>query len=295
VPLAPRFSGKRQSWRLCAAALALVALNSGCKRSAADPHPELSAPSINFQSAGFDLDGIGWMEEQADQFGVDLDVSGLRAIDKDVAFLFGGISVAAGTIRSCLLRTSDGGKSWHELMAPVSGSELTHVAFSDPLHGWALALWAVEGPGTIVLFATKDGGKTWRQLTEIQRSEGHAVPDGFPLSMTFTSERKGEIELSYDSESSSMEDIRFDIEALATDDGGATWSVVRRETRKGSLAETDLAQRDRGFDSTEWELGTRAYGEPITIRRFDREQSRWQATTLPTHFKYKQGRVLTSP
>ena len=235
------------------------------------------------------------MAEQADQFGVELDVGGLRAIDKDVAFLFGDIRVAAGTLRSCLLRTSDGGKSWHEVMPPVLGSALTHVAFSDPEHGWALAQWAVEGPGTIVLFSSSDGGKTWRQLTEIQTSPGHAVPDGIPLSMTFTSARNGEIELSYDSESSSPDDIRFDIEALASDDGGVTWKVVRRETRTWSSVETPAVHHERGFDNTDWELDTRSPGEPIAIRRDDRAQGRWRVMTLPTHFRYERGRVLTSP
>jgi hypothetical protein len=275
----------------CAAAMAVVALMpAACKR----PAPESSAPAIEFLTDSFALDDIGWMSEQADEFGVDLNVSGLRAIDKDVAFLFGGVGVAAGTIRSFLLRTGDGGKSWHEVMSPVLGSELTHVAFSDRQHGWALALWAVEGPGTMLLFGSADGGKTWRQLTEIHRSQGHAVPDGIPLSMTFTSVLNGEIELAYDVESASIDDTRMEIETLASVDGGVTWSVVRRETRKWPPVETPAAQRDRGFDSTDWELDTRAVN-PITVRRFDREQNNWRVTTLPTHFPYGRGRVLTSP
>ncbi len=275
-----------------AAAIALMAvIPAACKR----PAPESSAPAIKFLTDSFDLDDIGWMSEQADEFGVDLDVGGLRAIDKDIAFLFGGIDVAAGTIRSFLLRTGDGGKSWHEVMLPVRGSKLTHVAFSDRQHGWALSLWAVEGPGTMLLFGSSDGGKTWRQLTEIQRSPGHAVPDGFPQSMTFTSTLNGEIELAYDVESPSIDDTRVQIETLATDDGGVTWSVVRRETRNGLPVETPAAQHDRGFDSTDWELDTNSAGNPISVRRFDREQNNWRVTTLPTHFQYGQWRVLTSP
>lgn len=268
--------------------MALMALiPAACKR----PAPESSAPAIEFLTDSFDLDDIGWMSEQADEFGIDLDVSGLRAIDKDVAFLFGGIDVAAGTIRSFLLRTCDGGRSWHEVMSPVRGSELTHVAFSDRQHGWALSLWAVEGPGTMLLFGSTDGGKTWRRLTEIQRSLGHAVPDGTPVSMTFTSMLKGEIELAYNGNDDDGEEI----ETLATDDGGVTWSVVRRETRKWLPMETPAAQRDRGFDSTDWELDTSVAGNQIAVRRFDREQDNLRVTTLPTHFQYGQGRVLTSP
>ena len=284
-------SSKRQSLTFCAAAIALLAMiPAACKR----PAPEPSAAAIEFLTDSFDLDGIGWMSEQADKNGVDLNVSGLCAIDKDVAFLFGGVGVAAGTTRSFLLRTADGGDSWHEVMSPVLGSEVTHVAFSDHQHGWALALWTVEGPGTMLLFGSTDGGKTWRQLTEIERSQGHAVPDGYPLSMTFTSALNGEIELAYELESTSIDDIRVEIETLASDYGGVTWSMVRRETRKQPPVEAPAAHHDHGFDGSAWELDTRAAGAPITVRRFDREQNHWRVTTLPTHLQYERGRVLSS-
>ena len=287
---------KRQSLTFCAAALALLApILAVCK----PPDPESLAPAIKFLTNSFRPDEIPVPIEEAEEFGVDLEVNGLRAIDKDVAFLFGGIRVPVGTMRSFLLRTGDGGKSWHEWMPPVPGSELIDIAFSDPQHVWALAQWAVEGPGDPQLFSSTDGGKTWRELTYIGRSQGHAPPGDadIPLRMTFTSALKGEIELALvnDNESTSLDDSQEEVETLATVDGGATWRMIRRETRKSSPVETGAAQHVRGFDNTEWELGTPAFREPITIRRFDQEQSRWRVTTLPTHFQFQRGRVLTSP
>lgn len=287
-----RLSSKKQSLTFCAAAIALLALTSAaCKR----PPPESSAPAIEFLTDSFDLGDIGWMSEQADENGVDLDVRGLCAIDRNVAFLFGGVGVAAGTIRSLLLRTVDGGNSWHEVMSPVLGSELIHIAFSDPQHGWALALWSVEGPGAMLLSGSTDGGKTWRQLTGFQGSQGHPIPDGFPLSMSFTSALKGEIELAHESESASMDDTREEVETLASDDGGVTWSMVRRETRERLPLEIPAVHYDCGFDNTDWELHAPAVGNSITVRRFDREQDHWRVMTLPRHFQYKRGRVLSSP
>jgi len=295
-------SSKRRFSTFCAAALVLVALIlAACKRPDPVPGPKSSALAMEFLTDSFRPDEIPVPIEQADEFGVDLEVNGLCAIDKDVAFLFGGVRVAAGTMRSFLLQTSDGGKSWHESMPPVLGSQLVDVAFSDSQHGWALAQWAVEGPGAPQLFGSTDAGKTWRELTYIRRSQGHPSPGDadYHLRMTFTSALNGEIELA---EPAVSDDQDLDIETLATDDGGVTWRMVRRETRKPSPVETEAAQveaetaqHDRGFDSTEWELRTRGYGEPITIRRFDREQSRWHVTALPTHFPYQRGRVLTSP
>ena len=286
-----RLSSNRHSLIFCAAAVALlVMIPAACKR----PAPEPSAPAIEFLTGSFDLDGIGWMSEQADEIGVDLEVSGLSAIDKDVAFLFGGLRVPAGTIRSFLLRTADGGRTWHEVMPAVRGSEVTHVAFADNLHGWALVLWTVEGPGTMLLFGSMDGGRTWRQLTEIQRSEGHAVPDGWPLSMTFVDASKGEIAIAYDGESSSGDEGSPVVETLVSDDGGLSWNMVRRETRAAPPEEAPSA-KERGDETNDWVLEIPSGDEQsITVRRFDRERNRWLSMTLPRHFRYERGRVVSS-
>lgn len=276
----------------CSAAIALLAMIlAACKPPAREP----TAPTIEFLTDTFDPDDLAVPIEEADEYGVDLNVSGLCAIDKDVAFLFGGVGVAPGTLRSFMLQTTDGGKSWHEVMSPVIGSEVTNVAFSDHQHGWALAIWTVEGPGAIVLFGSTDGGKTWRQLAEIERSPGHAVPDGYPVSMTFKSAQKGEIELSYADESTTNDDTREEIETLASGDGGRTWNMVRRESRVQPPMDAPEARNDRCIDSADWELTTRGLGESITVRRFDREQKLWRVTTLPSHFKYEGRRVVSSP
>jgi hypothetical protein len=285
----PRSCGKTKSSTFCAAALGVAVLVlAACERSDAGS----TAPAMEFVADSFDLGDIGWMSEQAEEMGVDLSVNGLRAIDRDVAFFFGGVRVPAGTIRSFLLRTSDGGTSWHEVMTPVLGSELMHVAFSDPQHGWALAQWAVEAAGTMVLFGSTDGGKTWRQLAEIPGAQVRAPPDGYPLGMTFTSALMGEIELSYSSEPAALDDTREEIVTLATQDGGVTWRMAGRETRKSSAAETPPVHHGRGFDSTDWTLDPHAAGDPIIVRRYDREQDAWQVSTLPSHFRYERGRVL---
>ena len=288
-------SGKRQSLTFCAAAIALLAMvPAACKPPASEPSAsEPSSPVMEFLTDTFDTDDLAVPIEEADEYGVDLNVNGLCAIDKNVAYLFGGVGVAPGALRSFMLQTTDGGKTWHEVMSPVVGSEVTNVAFSDHQHGWALVMWTVEGPGALVLFGSKDEGKTWRQLTEIERSPGHAVPDGYPVSMTFKSAPKGAIELSYAAESTTNDVTREEIETLASDDGGRTWSMVRRETRVEPPMDAPATRNDRCFDSADWELITRGLGESITVRRFDREQKHWRVTTLPSHFQYGRGRVLS--
>lgn len=279
-------SGKRQSLTYCAAAMALLAMIPAASKP---PAREPSASAIEFQVNSFDLDGIGWLSEQAGEDGVDMNVNGLCAIDKDVAYLFGGVGVAAGTLRSFMLQTADGGKTWHEVMPPVLGSELTNVAFSDRQHGWAWAMWAVEGAFNAGLFSSRDGGKTWRRLYE-------NLPEGYLLSMAFTSALNGEIVLMLQGESTSADDTRMEIETRATHDGGVTWSRARRETGVQSPLDAPEARDDHCPDRTNWELVTPAAGESIiTVRRFDRGQKHWRVTTLPRHFQYRRGRVVSSP
>jgi hypothetical protein len=275
-------SGKKQSLTFRAAVIVLAMIPAACRAPASEP----SAPTMEFLTDTFDPDDLAVPIEEADEYGVDLNVSGLCAIDKNVAYLFGGVGVAPGALRSFMLQTTDGGKTWHEVMSPVIGSEVTNVAFSDRQHGWALVMWTVEGPGSLVLFGSADEGKTWRQLSEIGRSPGHAVPDGYPVSMTFKSAQKGELELSYD--------VPEEIETLASGDGGRTWSMLRRETRAEPPMDAPATRSDRCFDSADWELTTRGLGESMTVRRFDREQKLWRVTTLPTHFKYERRRVVSS-
>jgi hypothetical protein len=273
-------SGKKQSLTFCAAAIALLAMIPAAGKP---PDRESSTPTTEFLTDSFDPEGAGFLSKEAREYGVDLNANGLCGIDKDVAYLYGSLFIGPGTIRSLLLKTADGGKSWHEVMSPIFGSEVTNVAFSDPRHGWALAMWTIEGPGTPVLFGSRDEGKTWRQLAEIGLSPGSTPTDGFPVSMTFQSAQKGEIEIAYEDESTTSDETRQQIETLASDDGGRNWSRVRREMR--------VPHDDRCIDNADWELITRGLREPITVRRFDREQKLWRVTTLPTHFQYERGRI----
>ena len=54
---------------------------------------------MEFLTDILDPDDLGVPIEEADEYGVDLNVSGLCANDKDVANLFGGVRVAPGAVR----------------------------------------------------------------------------------------------------------------------------------------------------------------------------------------------------
>jgi len=190
--------------------------------------PTLPIPidaALTFWEHPFDLRGMQWMEEQAEDFGVWLELSGVYALDKDTAFVYGGIGVPAGIIRSVLLRSADGGQSWQEVMEPVAGSSTIFMDFVDENEGWALALWTVEGAGPMTLYHTTDSGLTWATLGEVPKSVWY----GYPLAMNFSDHLYGQIDVIYDA----GEPVTNRIAYLTTQDGGVSW----RETDHLPLGE----------------------------------------------------------
>jgi photosystem II stability/assembly factor-like uncharacterized protein len=88
----------------------------------------------------------------------------MYAINSDIAFVFGGLEVSAGTIHSLLLRTVDGGKHWKEVMPRIDHNDITHVVFIDNGEGWAIATWVLEDLANPKLWYTTDYGETWQEI-----------------------------------------------------------------------------------------------------------------------------------
>ena len=66
------------------------------------------AASIQFTGGATDLGGTAWMEDQALEFGIQLGLGGVYALNHTTAFLYGGVGVPAGTLHSILLRSTRG-------------------------------------------------------------------------------------------------------------------------------------------------------------------------------------------
>ena len=99
--------------------------------------------------------------------GLTFHIRGIYAINKDMAFIFGGLKTPGGTIGSLLLRSTDGGVHWKESLNPIDYHDVTHVVFIDDGKGWAISTWQMEGELGTRLWHTTDYGETW------QESEGH--------------------------------------------------------------------------------------------------------------------------
>lgn len=84
----------------------------------------------------------------------------------------GGPWESATEADASILRTVDGGATWHAtplpLPGPVSAQYGVQLTFVDAQHGWALAHVGValhpEERDDVALFSTSDGGATWQRL-----------------------------------------------------------------------------------------------------------------------------------
>jgi hypothetical protein len=237
-------------------------------------------------------EALRWASQwEADQHGLALRAHGygIYPLNKDTVLLFGELRTPAASIRSLLLRSDDGGKSWREVMSPVYGSEVIEVFFHDAHVGWALVAWTTEGPGDLALYRSKDGGKSWRKISDIPKRHF----SGWPISMRFSDGKNGMIKLLYDGSG----DPRTDgLVTLNTKNGGRSW----HETSHLALDEYERGNEERkeaegrmvvGQDSSQWQL-LGADGEVRILRRLHSDETWRLLCVMPSHFGYSKGKVL---
>ncbi|WP_399497472.1 WD40/YVTN/BNR-like repeat-containing protein [Streptomyces sp. P17] len=135
---------------------------------------------------------------------------GLAAVDRDTAWLAG----SSGTV----LRTTDGGASWHNVSPPGAGElQFRDVEAFDARRALVLAIG--EGEASRV-YRTEDGGATW---TEAFRNTD---PRAFYNCMAFFDRRHGLA-------MSDPVDGKFRI--LSTADGGRSWTVLPSDGMPAAL------------------------------------------------------------
>jgi len=116
------------------------------------------------------------------------------------------------TCAPSLLRSDDGGRTWHAL----AGAAYIAPSFRDADHGWAIDQSTLATTGRATIVATDDGGLRWRPLAapcppgpEVPAHIG-SFPDG-----------KGWVVCAGDGAAGSQGKA-----ILATADGGATWQAL---------------------------------------------------------------------
>jgi hypothetical protein len=248
------------------------------------PMLQSPAPQLYFRKVE-DKEAAEWaLEHEAEDKGLQLFFRGYKIypLDKETVFFFGGLRTPAVSIRSFLLRSADGGKTWRDVMSPIHGSDVRDVFFLDSRLGWALTLWTTEGFGDVKLYSSKDGGVRWRKISDVPKRD-HT---GEPVVMEFVDEKNGEIQMLYEHE----------IAVLRTKDGGRTWAEThtispdeyQERRREATVSNQEIVQ---GKDGSQWRLQERE--EQVWVLRRGHVNEAWKELyAIPMNYGYSKGQVL---
>jgi hypothetical protein len=175
---------------------------------------------------------------------VTLHVSGLAAPARTEAglYLFGKLSVPSHPLRALLLRSTDGGAHWTEVLPTVEHSEVLFVEF-EGCQGRVLVGWSTEGPGELTLFASSDCGATWKRRRKLPK----AVWSEWPEQMEWTDGQRGTVWLS------DVNEENAPIRAITTRDGGRTWSTAKQTPR---MPPPEPEAEARGPEGVHWKVSS---------------------------------------
>jgi photosystem II stability/assembly factor-like uncharacterized protein len=165
--------------------------------------------------------GQNWVESpainKADFKGTEQELYSIRFSDKKRGWIVGSVSRGDSVVDSLVLRTTDGGSSWHRVRVPTT-EELFHLDFINETKGW------IVGSKGIVLY-TEDAGATWQRqrsdvMTDLFYVDFRGAKDGWAVGA------KGVI--------------------LHTDDGGRNWFKMGANVY-GTLLRVAFMSDDSGF------------------------------------------------
>lgn len=150
---------------------------------------------------------------------VELNITGLAVPAKAEAglYLLGKLSVPSHPLRALLLRSTDGGAHWTEVLPEVENSEVLFVHFTG-CQGRALVGWTTEGPGELTLFASSDCGASWKQRSKLPK----AVWSEWIEQMVWKDAQQGTVWLVDTNQENAPP------RAIVTRDGGRTWSTAKQ-------------------------------------------------------------------
>ncbi len=206
-----------------------------------------------------------------------LNLAGIAAPARPRAglFLYGNLSVSSHSLRALLLRSTDGGQRWTEVLPEVEHSAVLLLHFID-CQGRALVGWTTEGPGELALFGSSDCGATWKRRATLPKD----VWSEWPEAMAWTDAQRGTVWVRDANEENAP------ARALSTQDGGRTWRTTTPTPPVPAPTDERSAQTPSG---TRWTLSQDE--RTARVERQDAPTPPELRASLPLSWR-RQGRKL---
>jgi hypothetical protein len=177
---------------------------------------------------------------------------GILGLDAQTAIVWGYIVGEGCPAESLLLRTTDSGAHW-ETSFPGDPSYVVGPVTAVGSTLWAVNSFSCEGSGESVLYRSVDAGAHWKKLAQLASGARAGVEDTVVLSMHFSSEKDGVVELK------TMGEHADQVSRLESHDGGEHWKVVSKHPAGKAASEPD-AEQSTAPDGTRWTLKLGGYG-----------------------------------
>lgn len=179
---------------------------------------EIRLGSSRIWFARFDYETSDW-SGQIKKYGTHTRFAQIYAVSRQTVFLAGDCAVPGGPVRSVLLKTRDGGKTWWEVKHPKSYNYTSEIVFVDDQNGWVMDSEILEGAGPATLFITHNGGRSWQSLGTLPwQSQGSFMTLGLDFTTRFEGSVWTEMLTRQKGREGNTDFCRFD-----TNDGGKSW------------------------------------------------------------------------